>query len=182
MGTLKIEQMKEFSIICAVALNGIIGDSKTNSIPWHLPADLKHFKELTMNKTIVMGAKTYNSLGRKLPTRRHVVITRGNTTLFAPPDETYNTISEALRAEADDLFVIGGEHIFGEALRHLPKNLHITLVKHHAVGDVRFPLEGRRFAQDAVHVSDATVYNCINRSDPQFDGDIEYEFTHFQRR
>jgi dihydrofolate reductase len=181
MGTLTIEQMKEFSIICAVSLNGIIGDSATNSIPWHLPSDLKHFKELTVGKTIVMGAKTYNSLGRKLPNRKHVVISRGNTALFAPPEDIHTTVSEALRSEPD-CFVIGGEHIFGEALRHLPKKLYITLVKHHAVGDVRFPIEGRRFVQDAVHLSDATVYNCINRSSPQHENNIDFQFTTFQRR
>jgi dihydrofolate reductase len=174
--------MKKFHMICAVSLNGIIGDSTTNSIPWHIPADLRHFKDLTTGYTVVMGAKTYNSLGRNLPNRRNVVITRGNTPLTATPDETFKSFAEVYNSEREEFFVIGGEHIFGEALRYLPKNLYITLVKNHANGDVRFPIEGRRFTQDAVHLSDTSIYNCIYRSSPQHEGDIEYEFTTFERK
>lgn len=174
--------MKKFDMICAVALNGIIGDSATNSIPWHIPADLKRFKEITTGHTVVMGAKTYNSLGRNLPNRRNVVISRGHTPLIATPDETFKSFAEVYNIEREKFFVIGGEHIFGEALKYFPQELHITLVKKNADGDVRFPIEGRRFLQDAVHLSDTTIYNCIYRSNPQHEDDIEYQFTTFRLR
>ena len=69
--------MKQFDMICAVALNGVIGDSVTNSMPWYIPEDLAHFKKVTQDKTVIMGSRTFSSIGRKLPNRHNIVITRG---------------------------------------------------------------------------------------------------------
>jgi len=167
-------------LICAVALNGIIGDSTTNSIPWYLPRDLKHFKEITTGKTIVMGSKTYNSLGRNLPNRRNVVITRGATTLAATPDATYSSLAEAMRGERDFL-VIGGEHIFGDALKYQPDTLHLTIVKTDAQGDVRFPIEGHRLTRDEFSTFDGTRYTAKERSEWMEENEISFQFVTFVR-
>lgn len=167
-------------LICAVALNGIIGDSVTNSIPWFLPTDLKHFKEITTGKTIVMGAKTYNSLGRNLPNRRNVVLTRGQTKLVAEPHATYASLAEAVRAERDYI-VIGGEHIFGEALKHLPETLHMTIVNIEADGDVRFPILGERMLRDEFRLLGGTLYRASNRSEWMKENDIEFQYVTFNR-
>ncbi len=68
--------MKPFNVIAAVSLNGVIGDSEQNVIPWHIPADLKYFKSVTNNKTVVMGSKTFYSIGKPLKDRHNVVISR----------------------------------------------------------------------------------------------------------
>jgi dihydrofolate reductase len=168
-------------MISAVSMNGIIGDSHTNTIPWYLPADLKHFKEITTNGTVVMGAKTYNSLGRNLPKRRNVVITRGHTPLIANPDATYPSIEDVLRNEHEDFFIIGGQHIYGESLRLHPHTLYITIVNIDGDGDVRFPVDGRRFTQDEVNVSDTLKYNCTRRSEWFEENGIKYQFTKFTK-
>lgn len=173
--------MKDFNIICAVALNGVIGDSVSNTIPWHLPADLQNFKRLTTGKTIVMGVNTFNSLGRKLPNRRHVVITRGNTKLDMEPDAMYGSFADVMRYEAAGFFVIGGEHIFGEALRYQPTNIHITLVNTESTGDVRFPMEGRRFKNDHFALG-SLIYDEVERSEMMSEGGLDFQFTKFIKR
>lgn len=167
-------------LICAVALNGIIGDSVTNSIPWFLPTDLKHFKEITTGKTILMGAKTYNSLGRNLPNRRNIVLTRGQTELVATPDATYASLSEALRGERDYM-VIGGEHIFGEAFKHLPQTLYMTIVNINADGDVRFPISGERMLRDEFRLADGTLYRASMRSEWHKENEIEFQYVTFNK-
>lgn len=167
-------------LICAVALNGIIGDSVTNSIPWFLPTDLKHFKEITSGKTILMGAKTHNSLGRNLPNRRNVVLTRGQTKLIATPDATYTSLAEANRGERE-FIVIGGEHIFGEALKHLPEILHMTIVDTNADGDVRFPINGDRMLRDEFRLMDGTLYRAQDRGPWLEENGLKFQYVTFVR-
>lgn len=103
------------SIIVAIASDGAIG--RANDLLWHLPADLKRFKELTTGHTILMGRKTFESLPRgPLPNRRNIIISR---TLPTPPDaEVYPTIQQALEACASDeeVFIIGGGEIYRQLL------------------------------------------------------------------
>ena len=177
--------MKNFSMICAVSLDGIIGDSLTNTIPWYLPSDLKWFKEKTLNKTVIMGSRTFESIGKILPNRRNVVITRnlsGEALHLekAGVDECYNSIQDALRNELRYPIVIGGQHIYGEALKHYPSSLFITIVKLLPEGDIRFPIAGRRFMQDEVIVNESLRYKCVNRSDWKEENGIEYQFTEFR--
>src|SRR5690348_1411501 len=101
----------EIVIVVARAQNGTIG--KDNSLPWHIPADLKRFKALTMGSAMVMGRKTFESLPGLLPGRRHIVVTR-NRDWSAPGAEVAHSDDEvlALVGENERLYVIGGSEIF----------------------------------------------------------------------
>lgn len=152
--------MKQLELMCAMDLDGAIGISTSNTMPWHLPSDLKRFKEVTTGKTILMGSKTFASLGRKLPQRRHVVISRGGPNsaidwlnLGYSPEAVYPSFDIALNKElglADKIVAIGGQAIFTEALINLASTLHITLIAAKTGGDVLFPIEGREFLKDNV--------------------------------
>lgn len=172
--------MKTFYMICAVSLNGIIGNSETNSIPWFLPTDLKYFKAKTLGKTIIMGSRTFESIGKPLNNRRNVVISRNH-----PPDyftgiaETYKSAQDAIKLEHPGFFIIGGAHIYGEAIKYSPSMLYITIVKIRPEGDIRFPIAGERFLQDTVTTSTGTLYKCVKRSGWLKENDIEFQFTEF---
>lgn len=105
----------EIVIVVARAQNGTIG--KDNSLPWHIPADLKHFKALTMDSAMVMGRKTFDSLPGLLPGRRHIVLTR-NRDWIATGAEIAHDVDAALAMVDDDtqLSVIGGAEIFAQFL------------------------------------------------------------------
>jgi dihydrofolate reductase len=129
------------SIIAAVAQNDVIG--RDNMLPWRLPSDLKRFKAITMGKPLVMGRKTYESIGRPLPGRTNIVVSRR----AAPPPGVVAAASlaealEAARRQAatdgvDEVFVIGGAALYREALP-LADRLYITEVKAAPAGDVVF--------------------------------------------
>jgi len=124
------------SLIAAVARNGVIG--RDNSLVWRLSSDLKRFKALTMGKPILMGRKTWDSIGRPLPGRRSLVITRDRT--LALPDATVvRDWDEALAAVGgDELMVVGGAEIYRLALPHADR-LHLTEVDAAPEGDAYFP-------------------------------------------
>ena len=115
------------SAIVVVAENGAIG--KNGDLLCHLPADLKHFKNITMGHTIIMGRRTWESLPKgALPGRKNVVITR-NADFIAPGTEVYHSLEEAMQATADDgdRFIIGGGMLYNEALP-LTDVLHLTML------------------------------------------------------
>lgn len=179
--------MKDFNIICAVSLDGVIGDSYSNSIPWYLPRDLKHFKSITMGGTVVMGSRTFDSIGKILPNRRNVVITRNREgqaggMLDVGVDTTYSTFNDALKYERPGFFVIGGQHIYQEALRAGPSRLYLTIVDIEAKGDVRFPITGRALKGDYFLVSENTRYTCEHRSEWFEENGIRFQFTEFAAR
>lgn len=112
---------------------------RDNAMPWYLPADLKRFKSLTMGKPIIMGRKTFESLGRVLPGRRHIVISRKQD--YAPAGtEVVASLDAALAAVAGEkeVFVIGGAEIYREVLPRADR-LYITLIDTDMEGDVHFP-------------------------------------------
>jgi dihydrofolate reductase len=120
--------------IVAMADNGVIG--RDNGLPWHLPDDLKRFKALTMGHTLLMGRKTFDSIGRALPGRRNLVLTR-NRTWRAPRCEAVASVDDALTAAGDStLFVIGGAEVFS-ACWPLIGRLELTEVHAAAEGDTR---------------------------------------------
>ena len=125
------------SILVAMAKNRVIGAN--NTLPWHLPADLKHFKAQTMGHHIVMGRKTYESIGKPLPGRTTVVVSRDRN-LKLPGCTVVNSLEAALSACGDDteIFVIGGAEIFAQALE-FADTLYITEIKRDVAGDVSFP-------------------------------------------
>ncbi|MEP6885954.1 MAG: dihydrofolate reductase [Gammaproteobacteria bacterium] len=113
-------------LVLAVAENDVIG--RGNQLPWHLPADLRHFKTLTMGKPVLMGRKTYESIGKALPGRENIVLSRSAD--FSPDDCTVVTTLDAARAAARGqaaLMVIGGAEIYRQCLP-LANRIHLTLV------------------------------------------------------
>jgi dihydrofolate reductase len=126
------------SFIVAMDENRVIG--KDNELPWHLPEDLKFFKRTTMGHPIAMGRKTHESIGRVLPGRENIVITRqldyksNNATVFYPMEE----FVEYCRKQDDEIFVIGGAEIFKETFAYADR-LYITHIYEEFEGDTYFP-------------------------------------------
>ncbi|HEX7027741.1 MAG TPA: dihydrofolate reductase [Gammaproteobacteria bacterium] len=125
------------SLVVAMDRNRLIG--RDNGLPWHLPADLKHFKAVTMGKPIVMGRKTFESIGRPLPGRRNVVISR-NPAYRALGCEVFIGLEEALAAleDVEEVAVIGGAEIFKQAMPRADK-MHLTVIDETFEGDAWFP-------------------------------------------
>ncbi|MBL0258994.1 MAG: dihydrofolate reductase [Bacteroidetes bacterium] len=126
------------SIIVALSANNVVGIN--NQLPWKLSADLKRVKGLTMGHHIIMGRKTYESIGRPLPGRVNVVITR-NSDFNAEGCILASSLAEALKISKSDpeVFIFGGGEIFREALPHVSK-IYMTKVHHSLEGDTYFPL------------------------------------------
>ena len=125
------------SIIAAVAENGVIGDK--NALLWHISEDLKYFKTLTTGHPVIMGRKTWESLGRPLPNRENVVVTRQQ--LDIPGCRVVHSLDEAvaLFPSGEELFVIGGAQLYARALP-MADRLYLTRVFHAYEGDTRFPV------------------------------------------
>ena len=121
------------AIIVAMDKNMLIGNS--NALPWHLPADLQYFKKLTTGKTIIMGRKTFDSIGRPLPNRENIILTRDNN-LQIQGCKTINNLTEI--ANFDDAFVIGGSNIYQQTIDMIDK-LYITQIDGEFKGDAYFP-------------------------------------------
>lgn len=122
-------------LIVAISKNRIIGDS--NKLIWHLPADLKRFKEVTTGHPIVMGRKTFQSIGRPLPNRRNIIITRDNT-FEVEGCEVVNSIEEALLLTNNDCFIIGGGEIYKQTLP-IAEQIYMTVIEEEFQGDTKFP-------------------------------------------
>lgn len=125
------------SMIAAMADNRIIGAD--NDMPWHLPADLKHFKSVTMGKPVLMGRKTYESIGKALPGRPNIVITTNPSYTLA--DATVvNSIEAAMQAASafDEVMIIGGGSIYQSMLAQAQR-LYLTFIDLQVAGDTQFP-------------------------------------------
>lgn len=126
------------SLVAAMAENRVIG--RAGGLPWHLPRDLQHFKQITLDHTVIMGRKTFDELkGRPLANRRNVVVTRNPA--FHPHGVTVVPNLEealALGATEREVFVIGGGEIFREAMPRADR-LYLTIVHAEVVGDTLFP-------------------------------------------
>ena len=124
------------AIISATSENNVIG--KDNDLPWYLPADLAHFKNLTSGKHIVMGRKTYESVGRPLPNRTNIVVSR-NPDFIATGCETASSLSDAIKKTGGkDLFVCGGSEIYKQALE-VADIMYLTRIHAVVEGDTYFP-------------------------------------------
>lgn len=126
------------SLIVAVSRNNVIG--KDNGLIWHLPDDLKHFKELTTGKTIIMGRKTFDSLGRILPNRKHVVITRSGIDVDDENVEVVQDVSDIQKYidDENENFLIGGATMYALLINKVSK-MYITRINQDFVGDAYFP-------------------------------------------
>jgi dihydrofolate reductase len=125
------------SIIVAFDKNRVIG-ARGMGLLWRLPADLKHFKELTMGHTVIIGRKTYESIGKSLPGRMNIIITRREN-YSALGCMVAGSLKEAVdKAGNREVFVIGGGEIYKEALP-IAQRLYVTLIEYEFTGDVYFP-------------------------------------------
>ena len=129
--------MTEYIIVVAIAQNGVIG--KEGRLPWHLPSDLRHFKKTTMGNPLLMGRKTFESIGKPLPGRDNLVLTRNREWSF-PGCITLNNIEESVDfcRKYEKVFIIGGGDIFRIAL-DITDVIIVTRLKREVEGDVFFP-------------------------------------------
>jgi len=129
--------LTRITLIAAVARNGVIGND--GGMPWHLPDELAHFKATTMGHALVMGRTTFESIGRALPGRRTIVVTR-NPDWSHPGVEVAHSFADAvsLAGPADEVFVAGGAQVYAEALPYAQRLL-LTEVDGEPEGDTWFP-------------------------------------------
>jgi dihydrofolate reductase len=120
-----------------MAQNRVIG--RNNLLPWHLPADLKRFKALTMGHAVILGRKTFDAIGKPLPGRRWIVLTRDRSWRHAGVDVAHD-LDQALRGVARDaeVFVAGGGEVYAQALGRADR-IHLTVIHAHVDGDAVFP-------------------------------------------
>lgn len=123
------------SIIAAIGKNRELGID--NKLIWDIPSDLKFFRKTTSGHTVLMGRKTYESIGRPLPKRRNIVISR-DTELKTENVEVYNNIDEALKNITEEVFIIGGENIYSQFIDKADK-LYITEIEESYDADAYFP-------------------------------------------
>lgn len=158
------------SIIAAVGQNGVIG--KNGKLPWHLPADLKHFRELTTDKTVIMGRKTYESIGKPLPNRKNIIVTnqkgyQAHGCLVA------HSVEEAMAETAgpNESFCIGGAEIYRQFLP-VAEKIYLTKVNKNFDGDAFFPeLDSKEWLE--IEHSNAVKDTAT---------DTEFEFITLQRK
>jgi dihydrofolate reductase len=152
--------MNKLSIIVAISENNAIG--RDNQLLWHLPADLKHFKNITSGHPIIMGRKTYDSIGRPLPNRRNIIITR-QTDLNIPGTEVVNSIEDAISLCSDEkeVFIIGGAEIYKSALS-MSNRIYLTTVHQEFKADAFFPtLDKNEWLETAQEYHDADEKNAV---------------------
>jgi len=157
--------VKRLSIIAAVAANGVIG--RANGLPWHLAGDLKWFKSLTLGHHMIMGRRTFDSVGKPLPGRTTVVVTRDPS--FAAPDGVVvvGTIEDALQVavQDDEPFICGGAEIYRQTL-HRADRMYITQVHAEPDGDTWFP-----------EFDDVNEWKLTDREDFEADEKNDYAFS-----
>jgi dihydrofolate reductase len=134
-----VPQKPQIGLVAAVAINGVIGAE--GGLPWRLPSDLKRFKAVTMGKPVIMGRKTHQSIGRPLPGRRNIVVTRSQA-FAAAGVEVAHSLDEAIamagNGDAAEVCVIGGGELYRQALP-IADRLYITHVMAEPEGDTLFP-------------------------------------------
>lgn len=165
----RIPNPKSLSLIVAMASNRTIG--LDNTLPWRIPEDLRHFKALTMGHHMIMGRKTYESIGRPLPGRTTVVVTRDRNLEIEGCITAYS-LHDAIAAcaEEDEIFVVGGAEIYAQAL-NLADTLYLTEVQQEIVGDAWFPEFDRSEWQEVSR-------ERHRQETPQ---PLEYHFTTYRR-
>ncbi len=147
-------------IIVATSKNRIIGND--NKLIWKLSSDLKRFKELTTGNPIVMGRKTFESIGKPLPNRRNIIITRNND-YIVEGCEIVSSLEEALLLTNNNCFIIGGGEIYKQAL-DITDKIYLTLVHKDFEGDTIFPELGKEWAK-------------ISRKDFEADDKNQYKYS-----
>ncbi|MDP2541573.1 dihydrofolate reductase [Tenacibaculum discolor] len=159
------------TLIAAIAKNNALG--KDNDLIWHLPADLKRFKKVTTGHPILMGRNTFESIGKPLPNRTSIIITRNNN-YFIDGCLIANSIEQAIElVEGNDAFIIGGAQIYKEALKqNLVDRLDITVLHHEFEADAFFPK------------IDMNIWKEVAREDFKADekNKYDYSFVSYEKR
>jgi dihydrofolate reductase len=155
---------KRISIIAAVAANGVIG--RSNGLPWHLAGDLKWFKGLTLGHHMIMGRRTFDSVGKPLPGRTTVVITR-DASYSVPGVVVVPTIEQAIEIAShdDEPFICGGGEIYRQML-HRANRMYITQVHAEVEGDTLFP-----------EFDDVNEWKLVDREDFEADAKNDYAYS-----
>lgn len=153
----------KISLIVAMAGNRAIG--LNGRMPWHLSADLKHFKKITLGSPIIMGRKTFDAIGRPLPGRDNIVVSR-NADYRCPGARIFSDIETALQAcrGCDEVFVIGGATLY-QAMLPAADALYLTLIHKDFAGDTFFP------------EFDASVWREIDRTDVDDDASVDFSYS-----
>jgi dihydrofolate reductase len=143
------------ALIVAMAENRVIG--RNNQLPWRIPADLRHFKALTLGKPVIMGRKTYESIGRPLPGRDNIVIS-ADSGYQAEGCQVVHSVEQALEAagSCEEAMIIGGANLYRQTLENADR-LYLTLVKAEPEGDTWFPeieLQQWREIERQAHTAD----------------------------
>ncbi len=165
----------QISIIAAIGKNRELG--KDNKLLWHIPQDLKHFKKLTQNHVVIMGRKTFQSIGKPLPKRVNIIITRNKN--FSPPScLVVNSFEKALkeakkREKKGEVFVIGGGEIYKQAISIADK-LYLTIV------DTRLPA-GQENSEADTYFPDYSDFRKIVHKEKSEDANYSYTFLELER-
>jgi dihydrofolate reductase len=159
--------MRKISIIVAMSQNSVIG--LRNELPWHISEDLKNFKKITLNHSVIMGRKTYYSIGKPLKDRKNIVISR-DTLLKIDGVEVVNSLEKAILKtdESSEIFIIGGQQIYSIALP-LATHMYITKVNGIFDGDAFFP----DYVEDE--------WREIAREDLITDKDLRFSFLKYEK-
>lgn len=152
----------KISAIAAIDSNR--GIAKNGHIPWNIPDDMRHFKEITTGHTVIMGRKTFDSIGKPLPNRTNIIITR-NSSLIIPECIIANSIEEAIhkakKIELSEIFIIGGAQVYTNALPYTQR-LYLTLIEKSFDCDTFFP--------------DYSEFKNIISTEKKEFGDINYSY------
>ena len=159
--------MRKITIIVAASENLAIGDK--NGLPWHISEDLRHFKEITINHSVIMGRKTFESIGKPLKDRRNIVISRDKT-LKIEGVEVVNSLDDAIFRTKDqnEIFIIGGEQIYKMAMP-FATNMHITKVYTNIKGDAFFP------------AFDEREWKILSQKDLESNEGLKFSFIDYER-
>lgn len=156
------------AIIAALAENHVIGND--NTLPWHLSEDLKHFKATTLGKPVIMGRKTFSSIGKPLPNRENIIVTRQQD-LNIPGCKVVNCLDSALNAaiDSEEVMIIGGSNLYRQMLP-LANHMYLTIIHKSFEGDSHFPHwpedEWQKIKQD----------DCYSET-----AQLDYSFVEYQR-
>lgn len=184
----------QISIIAAVSANGVIGSD--NDMPWHIPEDLRRFKEITSGHHVIMGRNTYESIGKPLPNRTNIIITR-NKDYKADGCIVVHTLQEALGYSRDkkekEVFIIGGGQIYDQTIQ-MANKIYLTRIQEVVKGDTYFPfidfektwtienLEAHRHVYEQVDVKPEDKKQISSEYAEFLNGQVNFEFMNLVRK
>lgn len=158
--------MKDISLIFASTITGLIGVD--NKIPWHVPEDLKKFKEITSGTTVIMGRKTYQSIGKPLPNRTNIVVTSNEEYDKIPGITAVHSIASALNHSKGKIFFIGGVAIYNEALKFCDTVYFTKITPLHSIPEGNKTVLSDEFQRTLVE-----HFDVIQRPDPGYIDTVE---------